>query len=239
MPDALFSDPRLAILYDVFDDDRRDLDAYVDLLAELDAKSVLDLGCGTGTLALRLADPGRHVVGVDPAGASLDIARAKPGAERVEWRLGDAGSLAGVAVDAATMTGNTAQAILGAAWPDTLAGLRAALRPGGHLVFESRVPAQRAWEGWIPERTRQRHSVPGIGSVESWAELLDVSEPLVTFRHVYVFPDGARLVSESTLEFRTLDQLTAQAEAASFEVVEVRDAPDRPGLEHVLVCRAR
>jgi len=75
--------------------------------------------------------------------------------------------------------------------------------------------------------------------VESWAELLDVSEPLVTFRHVYVFPDGARLASESTLEFRTLDQLTAQAEAAAFEVVEVRDAPDRPGLEHVLVCRAR
>ena len=213
MPDALFSDPRLAILYDVFDDDRRDLDPYVELLAELDAESVLDLGCGTGTLALRLADPGRRVVGVDPAGASLDIARAKPGADQVEWRLGDA-------------------------WLETLAGVHAALRPGGHLVFESRVPARRAWEGWIPERTRQRHSVPGIGSVESWAELLDVSEPLVTFRHVYVFPDGARLVSESTLEFRTLAQLTAQAEAASFEVVEVRDAPDRPGLEHVLVCRA-
>ena len=239
MPDALFSDPRLAILYDVFDADRSDLDLYVGIVAELDAASVLDLGCGTGTLALRLADQGRQVVAVDPARASLDIARTKPGADRVEWRLGDAGSLAGVEVDAATMTGNTAQAILGRAWPDTLAGVRAALRPGGHLVFESRVPARRAWEGWTPAHTRQRHSVPEIGSVEVWAELLDVSEPLVTFRHVYVFPDGARLVSESTLEFRTLDQLRQAAEAASFQVVEVRDAPDRPGLEHVLVCRAR
>ena len=67
----------------------------------------------------------------------------------------------------------------------------------------------------------------------------DVTEPLVTFRHTYVFADGTRLVSDSTLEFRTLDQLTAATEAAGFEVVEVRDAPDRPGLEHVLLCRAR
>jgi SAM-dependent methyltransferase len=239
VPDALFSDPRLAVLYDVFDDDRSDLDLYVGLLAELGARSVLDLGCGTGTLALRLADRGLEVVGVDPALASVDLARAKPGAERVEWRHGDAGSLTGVAVAAATMTGNAVQAVLGDAWPATLRAVSAALQPGGHFVFESRVPARRAWEGWTPERTRQRRLVPGIGPVETWAELREVAEPLVTFRHTYVFEaDNATLTSDSTLEFRTLDQLTAQAEAASFDVVDVRDAPDRPGLEHVLVCRA-
>ena len=30
MPDALFADPRLARLYDAVDDDRSDLDAYLD-----------------------------------------------------------------------------------------------------------------------------------------------------------------------------------------------------------------
>jgi 2-polyprenyl-3-methyl-5-hydroxy-6-metoxy-1,4-benzoquinol methylase len=80
VPDAHYADPRLARLYDVFDDDRSDLDLYVALAGELRADRVLDLGCGTGTLALRLAGLGHTVLGVDPADASLDVARAKPGA---------------------------------------------------------------------------------------------------------------------------------------------------------------
>ena len=37
-----------------------------------------------------LAGKGLEVTGVDPAKASLDVARAKPGAERVSWIHGDA-----------------------------------------------------------------------------------------------------------------------------------------------------
>lgn len=83
MPDPIFAEARLAVLYDVLDDDRRDLDLYVDIVAELGALSVLDIGCGTGTLACRLALAGIDVIGVDPAIASLDIARRKPGGDTV------------------------------------------------------------------------------------------------------------------------------------------------------------
>jgi SAM-dependent methyltransferase len=235
--DELYADPRLAVLYDVFDDDRSDLDAYVDVAVGLGARRVLDLGCGTGTLALRLADLGIEVLAVDPAGASLDVARAKPGAERVTWHLGDATDLPPRPADLVTMTGNAAQAVLGTDWPATLVGVRAALRPGGTFVFESRVPERRAWEGWTPARTRLRRDVPGRGQVETWAELLDVRLPLVSFRHVYVFPDGTRLTSRSTLAFRSRAELVASAEAAGLVVTEVRDAPDRPGLEHVVHAR--
>ncbi len=76
-PDPAFADPRLAFLYDVLDDDRSDLDAYMAIAEEVRASSVIDIGCGTGSLAVRLARSGRTVVGVDPAGASLDIALAK------------------------------------------------------------------------------------------------------------------------------------------------------------------
>jgi methylase of polypeptide subunit release factors len=48
--DVCFSEPRLAELYDVLDGERDDLGLYGSLASEMGATSVLDLGCGTGTL---------------------------------------------------------------------------------------------------------------------------------------------------------------------------------------------
>lgn len=90
MPDAIFDDPRLAPHYDLFNSDRSDLNAYVAMVAEFGALSVLDVGCGTGAFALMLAERGLEVVGVDPASASLDVARSKPGAGSVRFLDGDA-----------------------------------------------------------------------------------------------------------------------------------------------------
>lgn len=77
MVDEGFRDPRLASIYDALDGDRSDLDVYVAIAAELGASSVLDIGCGTGTYALLLADCGYEVTAVEPARASLDVARKK------------------------------------------------------------------------------------------------------------------------------------------------------------------
>ena len=61
---------------------------------------------------------------------------------------------------------------------------------------------------------------------------------LVTFRWTFVFDrDGAVLTSESTLRFRTRDELVGSVTAAGLEVVDVRDAPDRPGRELVVLAR--
>ena len=93
MPDAIFDDPRLAVLYDPLEPDRPDLDDYVAMADEFGARTVLDVGCGTGTFACQLAVRGIEVVAVDPASASLDVARSKPGADRVRWIQGDATAL--------------------------------------------------------------------------------------------------------------------------------------------------
>ncbi|MFD9903176.1 class I SAM-dependent methyltransferase [Streptomyces sp. NPDC059063] len=239
MADEIFGHPRLAALYDVLDPDRGDLDAYVRMAREFGARRVLDIGCGTGVFALLLAADGVEVVGVDPAGASLEVARGKPGGERVRWIHGDATALPPLRVDLATMTANVAQAIVGPQqWRGTLRGAHDALRPGGRLVFETRDPARRAWEEWRREASYAVTEIPGVGAVESWVELVEVSEPLVTFRWTYVFAaDGQVLTSDSTLRFREREEVAADLAAQGFVVEGVRDAPDRPGREFVFVAR--
>ena len=239
MVDAAFKDTRLAAIYDALDPDRSDLEVYTALVYEFGACTVLDLGCGTGTFVLLLADRGLKVTGADPAAAMLDVARAKPGAERAIWLHGTAATLPAMQVDLAAMTGNVAQAIVDPAdWSATLRGAYAALRPGGHLVFETRDPARRQWEEWTREASRATAVLPGVGAVESWFDLLAVRGALVTFRRTYVFAsNGAVLTSESTLRFRELDEVQAQLEEHGYNIVEVRDAPDRPGRELVFIAQ--
>ncbi|MGH8861026.1 MAG: class I SAM-dependent methyltransferase [Jatrophihabitantaceae bacterium] len=239
MPDDIFAEPRLAAVYDPLDPDRGDLDVYAAVAHELGAHSMLDIGCGTGTFALLLAAQGLEVTGVDPARASLEVARAKPGAGYVRWLHGDATTLPPLQVDLATMTANVAQAILEQAdWSGTLDGAFAALRPGGHLVFETRIPSVRAWERWTRDQSHRVVEVDGFGTIETWFDLVEVAGPLVTFRGTWIFEsDGAVLTSDSTLRFRERDEVEADLARSGLIVTDMRDAPDRPGREYVFVAR--
>jgi SAM-dependent methyltransferase len=237
MPDAIFGHPRLAPIYDAFDGGRGDLGAYLAIADELGARTVLDVGCGTGSLAMVLAASGRTVVGVDPAEASLRVAETKDPDGRVRWILGDATAAPALGADLATMTGNVAQVILtDDEWARTLRAIHGALRPGGNLVFESRRPERRAWEEWAAEPPQTR-DISGVGEVERRLEVTRVSLPYVSFRYSYLFfTDESEVVSDSTLRFRDLGELTAGLEANGYRVRDVREAPDRPGREYVVVA---
>jgi SAM-dependent methyltransferase len=243
VPDALFDEPRLAEIYDPLDPDRADLDAYAAMAAAWGARSVVDVGCGTGTLACLLAMRGLQVTGIDPAAASLTVARRKPGADRVRWLHGDATVLPALHADLATMTGNVAQVfVTGREWAAALEAVCRALRPGGRLVFESRDPARQAWLEWNRDQTYRRVVIPGAGPVQTWTDLTRTEEDaggnLVSFRTTFVFEhDGAVLTSDSTLRFRSRGELTESLALAGLTVGEVRDAPDRPGREFVFVAQ--
>jgi ubiquinone/menaquinone biosynthesis C-methylase UbiE len=239
VPDDLFALPRLARIYDELDGPRVDLEHYHAIVDELGATSVLDVGCGTGTFACQLSQRGLRVIGIDPAEASLEVAMSKPGAEHVRWVLAKGSAIPEADADVATMTGNVAQVFLDdVEWTTVLGSIRRALQPTGHLVLEAREPSRRAWEDWTREATCEVLDLTAEGRVQHWVELTNVALPYVSFRHHYVFErDGVELASDSTLRFRSCEEIERSLEACGFTVIDIRNAPDRPGHENVVIAR--
>ncbi|MFN8444404.1 MAG: class I SAM-dependent methyltransferase [Caldilineaceae bacterium] len=220
--DLHYVDPRLVELYDRDNPRGADTGFYIGLAAELNAQTIVDLGCGTGLLTRELAVGNRRVIGVDPAGAMLAYARRQPGAERIEWIEGDASTLSRPNADLAIMTGNVAQVFLtDEEWAATLHHIHAALRPGGWVAFESRNPQARAWEQWIRSATYERIDSP-YGPMECWLELLRVEGERVRFEGHNRFDDtGESLIVSSELRFRNQSELTDSLMQAGFVVEQI------------------
>lgn len=67
--------------------------------------------------------------------------------------------------------------------------------------------------------------------------MTSIELPLVSFQQTYAFTDGTRIVSDSTLRFRSRAEFENCLREAGFSVLDVRDAPDRPGREYVFVAQ--
>jgi SAM-dependent methyltransferase len=220
--DAEFRDPRLVAVYDAEYRWSQADGFFLEFAGAEGPCRVLDLGCGTGRLTVVLADAGHVVTGVDPAGASLDAARARAGGSRVEWVEGTSSSVPPSAFDLAIMTSHVAQVFVeDAAWGAVLDDLHRALAPGGRLVFDSRNPDARAWDRWTPERTRRAVRLPDGEIVTVWTDVIERRQHTVSFTHTYAFGDGEVRTSTSSLRFRSEDELRASLAAAGFAVQDV------------------
>ena len=220
--DLHYTDPRLVAMYDIENPHGPDFDFFLALADQLQAQRILDLGCGTGLLTRQLAVANRKVTGIDPSTAMLAYARRQPGAERVRWIEGDSSALGTLAADLVLMTSNVAQVFLADdEWATTLRHIHAALRPGGHLAFESRNPADRGWENWNPETTFARLETPH-GPVETWLEVVGEENGRVHFIGHNLFKNtGEELVVTSTLRYRSHAEISASLHEAGFAIKQV------------------
>jgi hypothetical protein len=92
-----------------------------------------------------------------------------------------------------------------------LAAIRAALTDGGRFAFETRNPAARAWESWVPETAVE--TVTPSGERVRMASQVEPPEPggdLVSFTTTYTSPSwDAQETSDSTLRFLDADALAS------------------------------
>jgi SAM-dependent methyltransferase len=140
-----------ADVYDEWYGDVSDVDATVDGVAALASETggdrVLELGVGTGRLAVPLAHRGLTVVGVDASREMLDQLRAKPGGGRVTAVEADIAALDDAELGAPfsvvfaafntffNLTTRDAQLAC-------LRGVARHLAPGGVLAIEAFVPPE-------------------------------------------------------------------------------------------------
>ena len=217
--DGLYRDAQLAQFYDLENGWGCDFD-YCQRLAE-PARSVLDLGCGTGQLAAKLAGD-RNVVGVDPAAAMLDIAGRRPGGERVTWVQADARTVRlARRFDLVLLTGHAFQVFLtGDDQRAALATIAAHLAPDGRFIFDTRNPAVQAWRRWTPEPSRRRLEHPGLGAVDAWNDAAhDAATGIVTYEtHYRAVAGGQHLWAASKIRFVDREPLAAMLVEQGLEV---------------------
>ncbi len=219
MVDRLFSEPRLADLYDAFCAGRPDFDFYLPLV--MSAESVLDVGCGTGEL-LRLARTQGHrgrLCGIDPAGAMLEVARR---CRDVEWVLGDLSSVDWQSeFDLVVMTGHAFQVFVEDLQLRTaLDAIRSALTKDGRFVFETRNPSVKGWEAWVPQNAVTiRHD--GMQVTMAHQVETPIVGDIVSFSATFSSPSwDASIVSRSTLRFLDVGALQGFLDKARLGIEE-------------------
>jgi ubiquinone/menaquinone biosynthesis C-methylase UbiE len=243
---ALYTDARLVDLYDLLNSGDRDHRFYAERIGKRH-EYVLDLGCGTGIFAVRLASAGHRVVAVDPSEMMVSYASRRPNAAAVQWIVGNAHSVPSqITFDVVTMTGHAFQCVLSdCEVADMLRTIHEILVKGGCFMFESRNPAVRPWESWTPELSACSVQSERHGPVSVFHHCMSVTDPLVEFETHYIFErDNAHLISKSRLRFTSYADLAVAIALAGFREIEwFGDWDGRPfneatSSEIIAICRA-
>jgi ubiquinone/menaquinone biosynthesis C-methylase UbiE len=218
----LYADPRLVDLYDLLNAGDWDYAFYEKQIGS-QSRRVLDLGCGTGTFALRLAAAGHRVLAVDPSPMMIKHARQRPGASRVQWIVGDVSSVpTSPPFDVVTMTGHAFQCLL--TDDEVIATLRTSrelLTAGGKFMFETRNPSVQSWRAWTPAISARSVQSNEHGPVDVFHECTAVADQFVEFETHYMFHrDNTRQNSKSRLRFMSREDLADDIRTAGFRDVE-------------------
>ncbi len=233
MPEDVYEEARLAGFYDYLNPWTHQDDFYV-----AEARSyggpVLDVGCGTGQLAVGLAETtGLDVTGVEPGGGMIGVARSRRGTSQVEWIHAPGQTFSTpTRFRFAYMTGHAFQAVhTSEAATALLANVGRHLQPDGRFIFETRNPLDRQWERWSGDRAIVDSAEHG--PLQESYEVAEQPDGLIALtHHIRVLSRGEELLGHSRLRFPTREQVEAECAKAGLEVVEWYGDWDRTPLRN-------
>lgn len=210
----LYADEDLAQFYDVQSAARADF-AYCEDMAR-DAASILDLGCGTGVLAARIALAGgttKRIVGADPAKAMLDIAGAREGGEKVQWVQAGAETLnLDERFDLILLTGHAFQVFLTSDQQRAvLATIARHLTSTGRFIFDTRNPAFPARKERTRDETLHQFDHAKHGTVEKWnVSVYEELSGILTFSNGYrILKTGKTHEAQEQIRYTPKEEIAA------------------------------
>jgi len=213
------------------------------LAARLDLKAgdrVLDLGCGPGLYAARLAEKGLRVSGVDFSQNSIDYAResARQQGLEIDYRCMDYLSLNDEdCYDAALLIYGDFCPLSPDQRARMLANVRRALKPGGRFVLDVTTPVLReragAKNGWYAADGGFWRPGPHLVLEQGFAYEGDI----FLDQYTVIDPDGRATVYRNWFQDYSPDAIRAELEAGGFTVEglygDLTGAPFQAGSEWI------
>jgi ubiquinone/menaquinone biosynthesis C-methylase UbiE len=201
------------------DDDAAAIAALLDLPR---GGRVLDAPCGAGRIAVRLAERGLEVTGLDLSAPELDLARAAA-AERgvdVRFRQGDVRELPEEEFDALVCWGNSFGYMPHEETRAHLAACRRALRDGGTLVLDTSTVAEAVLPGLRDQLDYDLGEVRMRGR-----QVYDAPRSRIVTEMEFTGPGGERETSVAVHHVHTVAELARMLETAGFTVTDLLGDP--------------
>jgi ubiquinone/menaquinone biosynthesis C-methylase UbiE len=198
----------------------KEKDFYLKLAGDI-PKHILDAGCGTGMLAVKYAEIGHEVVGIDPESKMIEVAISRENSKLVEWHVSSLQTFKSTRpFDLIVMTGHAFQCLItDRDISEAFNSVFHLLTQNGCFVFNSRNPEVCLWKNWTPEKSKTNNSTPDGLSFEVYYNVLNVDGEKVTFEEHYNLEGKSEsIISRSILRFAPLTRIEKLATAEGLVV---------------------
>lgn len=217
--DKLYQDLNLVQFYDYDNPWFESFDVISGWIKDSDC--VLDIGCGTGTLATYLAARCKDVYAIDVSLEMLEVAKEK--SSIVKWIQGNATTFElNKKFDFIFLSGHSFQTLLN---DDDrmllLKSIKNHLKVGGSFVFDTRNPLIEEWKTWIPIDSTHYFKHPQYGVIKSWNDWTAIDKIICYQTFYQVLHTDQVWKADSKIDFPTKDQVLTLIKQAGLKISEL------------------